>query len=176
VIDLFNLKKVLKINRIHRGYKISLHDSIERYEKNEKNMDFIYIKNYHEKILPRYAEVHAIHSLAKKGFKPVKKEELSDRYVITLEKPNGTKFPSRVDRYKITVLPQENIILINGGNMPGDNCRQYARNYLKNIGKLESFTAYNLISIRDVIGKSQFYEKVSIGDKKKNTFLTNVCH
>jgi hypothetical protein len=176
VLDLLNLKKVLTINRIHNSFKITLHNSTEGCELSQENMDFIYIKNYHEKILPRYVEVHAIHSLTSKGYKLVNRDKLSDRYILTLEKRIGSNFPVRVDRYKITVLPQENIILIDGENMPGDNCRQYTKNFQRGIGKLESFTPYNSVIVRDVIGITVTYEKMPPDDKKEKSFLTNVCH
>lgn len=187
-LEQLNLQKVVNIERSLNGYKIVLQNSKELYKCTQKNMDFIYIKNYHEKIFPRYTELHAIHSLTNKGFNLVKRDIINDNYVLILEKRIGSNFPVRVDRYKITVIPHENRILIDGGIMPGDNCRQYAKNFQRTMGKLESFSPYDPILVRNVIKKHAYYKPTLVNDKeyppyksklfndkKKSPFLTNVC-
>jgi len=93
----------------------------------------------HKRILPAYTEAHAIHSLEEKGFRPVKTLNLADGHKIILEKIVGMGNNERIERFEISVIPGENKILIDGGNMPGNYCRQYSKKFQQSMGDFYSF-------------------------------------
>ncbi len=143
-LERLKLKNNIKILQEQEEYRIGLQEETERYYKQQVKTSLkVKIGNYHKKILPVYTELHAIHSLTEKGFKHVKTYQQDNGYKLIFEKVVGTGINERFERYEITVLPNENRILIDGGDMPGDYCRQYARKFQRSMGEFESFVPHS---------------------------------
>ena len=139
-LEQLNLKGKMKVIQGNDIFIISLSEDAEDYLENKiKSQLNLRLQRFHEQILPIYTEFHAIHTLKEKGFKHVKTYNQKNGYKLIFEKLVGQDNNQRIDRYEITVLPNENRILIDGGNMPGDYCRQYSRKFQRSMGKFESF-------------------------------------
>ncbi|MGQ4876007.1 MAG: hypothetical protein ACP6IY_18230 [Promethearchaeia archaeon] len=163
-LDDLNLRGRLNVISEHDLYKISLSQKSEDYyhHRIERELN-LKIQQLHEKILPKYTEFHAIHSLIKKGFKHVKTYAQDNGHIMIFEKVVGTGKNQRIDRYKITVFPAENRIIIDGGNMPGDYCRQYARKFQREMGKFHSFIPYHSEGYTKIKKSVKTQERIRIG-------------
>lgn len=150
-LERLKLRYNIKILQEQREYRIGLQEETERYYKHQVEVGLkAKIKNYHKKILPVYTELHAIHSLTEKGFKHVKTYQQDNGYKLIFEKVVGTGIDERFERYEIRVLPNENRIIIDGGDMPGNYCRQYARKFQRSMGEFESFIPYSSTQDRTI--------------------------
>lgn len=123
------------------------------------------LQKFHELILPIYTEFHAIHSLKEKGYNHVKTYNQDDGYKMIFEKLVGQGNDRRIDRFEITVIASENRILIDGGNMPGDYCRQQSRKFQRSMGKFISFVPYQ--SSKTTAVKESVKTKQRIGIKRQ---------
>ena len=63
---------------------------------------------------------------------------------------------------EITVIPSENRILIDGGNMPGDYCRQQSLKFQKSMGKFHSFVPYKSGEVTEVKNSVKVKQKIGI--------------
>lgn len=139
-LDRLDIRFKLKIIQEQDSYVILLSKQTQdEYKNSVKSQLNIQLQNFHEKILPIYTEFHAIHSLTEKGFKHVKTYNQDDGYKMIFEKLVGQGNDQKIDRYEITVIASENRILIDGGDMPGDYCRQQSRKFQRSMGKFHSF-------------------------------------
>ncbi|MHA1282419.1 MAG: hypothetical protein ACTSQP_07900 [Promethearchaeota archaeon] len=163
-LDDLNLSGRLNVISERDLYKISLSEKSDNYYRHriEKKLN-LKLQKFHEKILPKYTEFHAIHSLIKKGFKHVKTYAQDNGHIMIFEKVVGTGKIQRIDRYKITVFPAENRITIDGGNMPGDYCRQYARKFQRDMGKFHSFIPYQSEEHIKIKKSVKTQERIRIG-------------
>ncbi len=138
-----NLKGKFKVMLEKDTYTISLSERAQDEIKIRVESQLrLQLQKYHELILPIYTEFHAIHSLKEKGFNHIKTYNQDDGYKMIFEKIVGQGNDHRIDRFTITVIPSENRILIDGGDMPGDYCRQQSRKFQRSMGKFKSFTPY----------------------------------
>jgi len=165
-LDKLKLRNSLNVLQEQDTYVISLSQQTQNYIKNRVETELnLQLQNFHEQILPIYTELHAIHSLKEKGFKHVKTYNQEDGYKMIFEKLVGQGNDQRIDRYEITVIASENRILIDGGNMPGDYCRQQARKFQRSMGKFHSFVPYQFRKATAV--KESVKTKQRIGIKRQ---------
>lgn len=142
-LDQLGFRGKLNVIQEQDSCVISLSEKTQNHIKNRVESQLnLQLQKFHEKILPIYTELHAIHSFKEKGFKHVKTYNQDDGYKMIFEKLVGKGDDKRVDRYEITVIASENRILIDGGNMPGDYCRQQSRKFQRSMGKFISFMPY----------------------------------
>ena len=165
-LGLLNLNRYLSIIQNSDAFQISLQEQTREFRATEvKHTLSQKIRECHLQILPKYAELHAIHSLTQKGFRHVKTYELENAYKMIFEKIVGAGAQERIDRYEITVFPNENRILIDGGDMPGNYCRQNAKNFQQSMGEFKGFTANNSEEATYIRNKVQIKQKQTISKK-----------
>ena len=165
-LDRLGFRGKLNVIQEQNSYVISLSEQTQDEIKNRvKSHLNIQLQKFHEQILPIYTEFHAIHSLKEKGFKHVKTYNQEDGYKLIFEKLVGQGNDQRIDRYEITVIASENRILIDGGNMPGDYCRQQSRKFQRSMGKFKSFVPHQ--SSESTAVKESVKTKQRIGIKRQ---------
>jgi len=165
-LDQLGLRGKLNVIQEQDSYVISISEKTQNYIKNRVESQLnLQLQKFHEQILPIYTERHAIHSLKAKGFKHVKTYNQDDGYKMIFEKLVGQGDDKRIDRYEITVIASENRILIDGGNMPGDYCRQQSRKFQRSMGKFKSFVPHQ--SSKATAVKESVKTKQRIGIKRQ---------
>ena len=162
-IDEQGLLHQISIEESQGVFKLEISkQSQDYYQNQERKLLEQTIKKIHNKILPLYTEKHAIHSLVQKGFSHVKSYKDIDNYKLIFEKITGVGANQNIMRYTITVIPKENKILIDGGNMPGQYCRQYSRKFQRSMGEFENFVPHTILQSdqQKVQNKIKQYERI----------------
>ena len=152
------LKLRNQVDIVQKGdlFQISKEKQSQRYIANKTEMELNdYLHSLHEKILPKYTELHAIHSLTQKGFRHSKTYQLVESYKMIFERIVGSGSNQRIDRYEILIIPNENRIIIDGGDMPGEYCRQHAKKFQNTMGTFESFVPHTTNTAEAVKIKTQ---------------------
>jgi hypothetical protein len=166
-LSLSNALDVIK-SEYYNGYQISLSTKAEDFRRKQvKEKIQKQIGTYHQRILPKYTEFHAIHEFKKKGFKFIKRINLKEGYKYIFEKVEGKKFNKTLERYTISVLPKENRIIVNGENMKGRRCRQYARKFEKDMGNVKSFIPHQRNAKRGAKTKRKSQNRLRIRPSKR---------
>ncbi len=164
-LDQLSLKGKLNVIQEQDTSIISLSEQTEDELKiRVKSQLSLQLQKFHELLLPIYTEFHAIHSLKEKGYNQVKTYNQDDGHKLIFEKLVGQGNDRRIDRFEITVIASENRILIDGGNMPGDYCRQQSRKFQRSMGKFKSFMPYQ--SSKTIEVKESVKAKQRIGIKR----------
>jgi len=163
-LNFLDLSKDISIVQNGDISQISINKQTQRYLANKVENELSEeIQEIHQKILPKYTEFHAIHSLIQKGFKHIRTYQLDNSYKMIFEKIVGSGAQERIDRYEITVFPKENRILIDGGDMPANYCRQNAKNLQQSLGEFHSFHPHNSEEAVQIRNKVKIKQQQKIG-------------
>ncbi len=135
------LIRQIKLSLSENGmYQISMSQKVQDYQGQEVQKELHQkLKEFHELILPKYTEFHAVHTFKQKGYSYVKTLKTAKGYKYIFEKVIGEGGNQHLERYEIEVIPSENRILIDGGDMPGRKCRDQAKKFEKDMGSFHSF-------------------------------------
>ena len=100
------------------------------------------LNQVNEQVLPVYTLKHAIHSLKNKGFRYKRQRAISGGKRMFFEKTVGSGRSSKRLTYQIDVFPGEGRIVVEAGDMPGNSCRSYLKDFEKSMGKVSSFVEH----------------------------------
>ncbi len=144
-LDHLGISHEVRISHSDNGFnQIEMREKAQDNQSGEVRRDLKEkIRGIHEKILPKYTELHAIHDFQQRGFKYREMMKTQTGYKYIFEKVVGSGQSQQTERYIIEVIPSENRILIDGGNMPGRRCREQAKKFEKEMGKFQSFIPHS---------------------------------
>jgi len=160
-VDSLNMRQTLSANGINIIEKdgvgmFSIQKNVYNYQSQiikpelQKRLDETF-----NKVLPKYTEYHAIHTLIEKGFAHQKTYDIENGKRMIFQRSVGEGSTARIERYSIDVFPNEGRIIIDGGDMPTTTCRKYIKKFEDSMGEFVSFQPHNSVTTQQKVETKQ---------------------